>query len=439
MKNLKNKLKKYAGIAAATIGGTTMANADIVHITVDPDSNLTNPLDSFNIDINQDGVDDFQFEMNASGPFFLSTASTYADTVLNDTVARTIWFKNERQNFKGFDGNGVQGNFVSSNFGGFPSPDVLSYGNSIGASSSANWYGGGLFGINFQYDMVWFGKSNGYLGANASFTSAPNGDWASESDKYVGLRIVQGVDTLFGWARVDVSAGYDSLTLKSYGYQDDVLAVGKAGDTTEVTAPTAQNLTLTGVGTALTGADFDFAFDTASGQSGVTLYHVVLVKASNAGFTANDAMAAPATSKIDLAPDSSNHSLSLSAITTDSDGDTIVFGTSYVAYVVSRPDGIESNTRSISAASNEVTITDPTLGVDVDLSANAITMNKFGSTVHIESLGKSTVEVYDLSGRQLTIRSFTNQKDLNLGHVNGLYIVNVSNENGVSRSERFIF
>lgn len=63
----------------------------------------------------------------------------------------------------------------------------------------ATWYDATAPGL-----MAW-GSSTGY--------------WVGATDSYLALKLIQGADTLYGWARLDFLPGSGSFTLKDYAYQ----------------------------------------------------------------------------------------------------------------------------------------------------------------------------------------------------------------------------
>jgi hypothetical protein len=56
------------------------------------------------------------------------------------------------------------------------------------------------------------------------------GVFAGKGDKYVGLKLVTGGNTYYGWVRVNVNANCDTLIVKDYAYNSTAGALITAGE-----------------------------------------------------------------------------------------------------------------------------------------------------------------------------------------------------------------
>jgi hypothetical protein len=74
-----------------------------------------------------------------------------------------------------------------------------------------------VFGINLLCAglITWFDASN--PGTMAS--GAGTGHWIGQTDKYLALKLNKGVNTYYGWARIDVIPTSSSFTIKDYAYE----------------------------------------------------------------------------------------------------------------------------------------------------------------------------------------------------------------------------
>jgi hypothetical protein len=177
-KSLQDQLKAYSAIAgsmAATAGG-----AQIVYTDVNPDFVAHDTIVYF-LDLNNDTIPDFMFAgydvQTSYGQVGLAVTLPY------DTA------------------NGILGSLY---YGVYPMPYALNNGDSIRPNSP-----------------MWNDTINGgynYLGVlyPGPYTY---GNWVGVNDKYIGLRIKVNGQYHYGWARLSVNAGSDSIIIKDYAYE----------------------------------------------------------------------------------------------------------------------------------------------------------------------------------------------------------------------------
>jgi hypothetical protein len=89
---------------------------------------------------------------------------------------------------------------------------VLNYGDSIGSGSN-HWKT-----ISYQYISIYYPTSTGI------------GNWNAISDKYLGLRFEISGQTYYGWLRMTVTPGSDTLIVKDYAYNATAGVGIKAGE-----------------------------------------------------------------------------------------------------------------------------------------------------------------------------------------------------------------
>lgn len=74
---------------------------------------------------------------------------------------------------------------------------------------------------------TWYDANTpGTLGVGTSV-----GYWPGATDKYLGLKLIVGTNTYYGWARLDVFATSTSFTVKDYAYESTPTACIQAGQT----------------------------------------------------------------------------------------------------------------------------------------------------------------------------------------------------------------
>jgi len=172
MKNkllLNKKFKSYTALAGVLIAGAP-AEAQMVYTDVDPDVVL-NSSDNYGFDLDNDGTDDFG-------------------------LTNVLYSGIGAMNVLIYDSAGVAGYSGPS---AFPFASAIDAGEVIGPV--LGWYSseGGA-------PLLW-----GSFAIVGSF-----GMWNNVSNKYVGLRIKDGADFHYGWARLDVT--HTTVTLKDYAY-----------------------------------------------------------------------------------------------------------------------------------------------------------------------------------------------------------------------------
>ncbi|TND07610.1 MAG: hypothetical protein FD123_3162 [Bacteroidetes bacterium] len=178
--NIQRKLNAYAA-AAGTIAVAGAADAQIIHVDINPDTIVH---DSVFYDLNMDGA----------GP-----AELKFEAVEYQASSAIVYFT--QATVQGNPANAVIGSLY---YGAYPMPFPLNNGDSISASNP-----------DWQAQTVNGGVQ--YLGV--IYSTYNYGNWLGVNDKYLGVRFMIGTDTHYGWVRISVSTGSDSITIKEYAYQ----------------------------------------------------------------------------------------------------------------------------------------------------------------------------------------------------------------------------
>lgn len=179
-KDLQKKLNAYAA-AAGTIAVAGAANAQIVYTDINPDTVIHDSL-FYNLDMDNNGQPELRFE---TVTYQLSSGSVQFAVV----------------GVLGNPNNATIGSIYSTSY---PFPFSMNNGDSI-SSTNTNW----------QAQTINGGVQ--YLGAvYGSYTYA---NWLGVNDKYLGVRFRIGTNTHYGWVRLSVSPGADTITIKDYAYQ----------------------------------------------------------------------------------------------------------------------------------------------------------------------------------------------------------------------------
>jgi hypothetical protein len=406
---LNKRLKAYSLTAGAVAAGATGVNAQINYTDVSPDAVISNG-DSLLLDVNGDGIDDFEFFV----------INGYAGAYSSLYVMR---------GFAGaYNGNGIAGSLTSS----YSYPYALSNGDLVEAGDDFNT---GTF-----QTLGWDYFTTSYAGTLATFG---NIRWGG-GDAYIGLKLDVNGATHLGWARLELDFGTGSIILKDYAYEETACVAIAAGEDTDsepsTTAPSAQNLAASVSGTAGNGSDITVSFSGDGLQTGVEEYRIMMVKAANAA-TFNLAAA----QAVDMAnytavsaPVAGTHTETLSASATDVDGDAITGTMSYRAFVMSVADCDNAQVDGVAQASDDVTVEFPaglgevnSLGYSLYASGNEIRINAQ------ENINNLTITSVD--GR--VVANLTNvqgAKSIQVDHASGVYVVTVETAKGTKVEKLFI-
>lgn len=188
---VKKDIKRYALLTAAYTLGNFQANAGEIITSV----NYTGGYESYSIDIDGDGTDDFAVHCIDWGGGLGYTGNSFTLEIYGN-------------NKMVIDASLTSGN---------PYPQLLSQSYLLTS------------GKNFGYETnVWVGGSNyaakGLYGGgykkNAAGTVYNWGVVGGETGLYLGVEFEIGVDTHYGWMRFDVSKNVNSWKLVDMGYED---------------------------------------------------------------------------------------------------------------------------------------------------------------------------------------------------------------------------
>lgn len=179
-KGIQAKLNAYAA-AAGTIALAGAADAQIVYTDINPDTVIHDSL-IYVLDFDNNGQPELRFQT------ILSSGSSSSAQLATATVL-------------GNASNAVIGSLYAANY---PFPSAMNNGDSINVSNTG-WQNAAING-GVQYLGVVYGSST-------------YANWLGQNDKYMGVRFSIGANTHYGWVRLSVSTGADTITIKDYAYQ----------------------------------------------------------------------------------------------------------------------------------------------------------------------------------------------------------------------------
>jgi hypothetical protein len=188
----ESKLAQFTAVAGAVIAGSNV-NAQIVYQDINPDVvvNIANP--NYALDFNNDAIPDVGFGVaQISGSTSYSGIQfTYQGTYAGVSAG----------------GGGVQvtptGSATST-----MSSNIAPLNNGALVSGAAMFSSGGILAGDITITIPLLGQTYPYQ----------LGEWLGVTDKFLGVKFTAGVNTHFGWVRLDVSAGADAITIKDYAF-----------------------------------------------------------------------------------------------------------------------------------------------------------------------------------------------------------------------------
>lgn len=213
-KDLKSKLVKYSAVAsaAATVG---VANAQVQYTDIN-DTTVSTNGGFYDLDLNQDGNPDFRL-------------TQIIDSGLTENVNAVL--------ISPFDS--VYNRVIGESMNGFNYPANVTPGTIINQYENFQGIGGS--------------EVKGYMAFEVDGISYPNSNWVGPTTNgFLGMQVRIGDSLHFAWARVDVSLGSNSFTVKDFAVEltpgDSILAAGNllniAQNVFDNTAIIANNKTL---------------------------------------------------------------------------------------------------------------------------------------------------------------------------------------------------
>lgn len=371
--DLSGKLKAYSAMAASVLAADA-AQGQIMYADIEPDVTFDNFGDYYILDLNADGTAEFFLYMATNsypGVFmFISPIAPYGS--VNASTGSSI----------------------------YRYPFALEAGDMI--IDGADWE-------NSPYQTM---ASDHY------FFSGTYGNWFNITDGYLGLRINDGGNIYYGWARLDASADGMTFTLKDIAYNtiagEGICAGDKVGPVdciNEIVSPTWAGVT--DIDDNGDGTDLGFSFNASAPETGITEYRVIAVKSAAApGFSLPLAATMSGDQVVAFTPDGSPaYSGTFAANSTDSDGDPITFGVAYKLFVYSTSADYPA---VLSGGSIDITLNEPLALNELDLlSALSVSPNPASDFVIIDLTAINsycTAQIYDIEGnliRHIAVKAQT--------------------------------
>ncbi len=200
---LSKKLKSYTTIALSAIAAD--ASSQIIYTDI-RDTTLINNGDFFDIDLNNDGINDIEISLNKFSSFGSYSSYYYQ-------------FKTYSVEADGLNSANVNAVFNSN----YTIYEAAALSRSSSINSSLNTWNNYAY-VGGSFSSVYSGPSY------SSSSSAVFGQFAGNGDKYLGVRFNIGTSVHYGWVRLDMATNFD-ITIKDFAFDTTANAPILAGDT----------------------------------------------------------------------------------------------------------------------------------------------------------------------------------------------------------------
>lgn len=191
-KDLKSKLVKYSAVAGAAVT-VSAANAQVQYTDIN-DTTVSTNGGFYDLDLNQDGTPDFRL-------------TQIIDSGLTENVNAVL--------ISPFDS--IYNKVIGESINGFNYPANVTPGTIINQYESFQGIGGS--------------EVTGYLAFEVDGISYPNSNWVGPTTNgFLGMQVRIGDSLHFAWARLDVSLGSTSFTVKDFAVEltpgDSIISAG---------------------------------------------------------------------------------------------------------------------------------------------------------------------------------------------------------------------
>lgn len=199
----ESKLARFSAVAGAVIAGGSV-NAQLVYTDVNPDIIVDTASGPYDLDFNGDVVADLSLMV-----VHQAGAGTYSGF--------TYTYQGSAAAVQTPAGNGVL--MIAS--GSSSSMVVAPMNNGDLIDNAAQFASSGALGVDVLVTIP-------VISYTYQFSQ---GAWLGVSDKFLGVKFMIGANTHYGWARLDVSAGADTIRVKDYAYNQNADLPLLAGQT----------------------------------------------------------------------------------------------------------------------------------------------------------------------------------------------------------------
>ncbi len=198
--NNKKKLKNYLSLAGGITTAFTSANAQVVYTDVNPDYLLTGNYNTYSLDLNNDGVEDYSVVNLDTIQSYVSGSYSYKATIKGAALRNPV----------------VSNSWLINSSASFYEPTPLNQGDAIGSSGMFGSYSSSLGApivANFEYSYL----LNGVTVYTSNYTF---GDFSFDQEGILGLKFNINGNYHYGWARIEVTSN-GLVSIKDYAYESN--------------------------------------------------------------------------------------------------------------------------------------------------------------------------------------------------------------------------
>jgi len=211
--NLEIKLASYSALAAGLIFSGQLT-AQIDYTDLNPDK-IIQMNDSFAIDINKDGLPDFNFNVFNYQASNTSNSGNYIYKINVDAASMEILDSNNEVWFHYFY------NYVNSSMN--MGPAMLNYFDPIRNAYINSYYSSAVHYFTWKnsYDFNILNAEGSYYynsNGNIDTKEIKLGFFGGKQNKFIGVRINQNSNWHYGWIRVDVASDAKKIIVKDYAF-----------------------------------------------------------------------------------------------------------------------------------------------------------------------------------------------------------------------------
>jgi trimeric autotransporter adhesin len=361
---LKNKLKVYASMTAASVVVVNNLNSQVIVRNIDYSG-------SFNYDLDVDGNGTIDFLIRDG---FRSPITTFFDGCQNIYNNRNYWYVEA----KGVEPSNSIVGFYGMGIFNYPVPFIERI-DSCGFYIKSNIFlNSALF---YEYGYQWAWGSNTYdcgsiwntLGRWTAGKFSP-----SHYEGIIGLKFLIDGDVHYGWCRLKI--GYSGLEIYDVGYESTPdVGIYPQARPQKVISITPKDIYNYG-----NGEDLEVTFYRIPDESNVSEYRVFVVKEEEiSNFNLN---AAESNSNyVSIVPNgSSKYVINFSATSADINGDLIINDQPYKIFILNIADGTKVCANNLSSPSSSITLKNNIIASSLSSSITAKDISNNGNATDLE-------------------------------------------------------
>lgn len=198
LKQNNRSLSPLAYSAMAAILLPKASDAEVIYTDIDPDVTVDVPGTGVELDLDGNGVNDFNFFFTSSNFWYATYWGGFNFYFINAIIAAP---QNENA-IAAFTGGG----------GAYAYPYAIGSGIEIGPYAG-NFLQNDYQTLAFQFYAI--------ISSFYYFPIAQAGEWVfGEADKFIGLKLAEGDSTYYGWIRLTVDASNRAFTIKDIAVEN---------------------------------------------------------------------------------------------------------------------------------------------------------------------------------------------------------------------------